>query len=207
VVNVTSTEISSAGDDRAAPLNGLVLIGGRSLRMGQDKAQLVYHDKPQRDHLTELLRPYCQTVYWSVNAEQIDTLQPSGMPLLLDVENPRPGPLNGILAALNHDPTVAWLVVACDMPLLTDQSLRALVAGRNPACLATAFYDTDGRYPEPLLCIWEPASGPVVRDAFNSGMVSPRKLLMLNQTTLLPAPDSRELTNVNSPAERKELGL
>ncbi len=190
-----------------APLNGLVLIGGRSLRMGQDKAQLVYHDKPQRNHLTELLRPYCQTVYWSVNAEQVDTLQSSGMPLLLDVENPRPGPLNGILAALNHDPTAAWLVVACDMPLLTDQSLRALVAGRNPSSLATAFYDTDGRYPEPLLCIWEPASGPVVRDAFNSGMVSPRKLLMLHSAALLPAPDPRELTNVNSPAERNELGL
>lgn len=204
---MTSTETSNIGNGQAAPLNGLVLIGGRSLRMGQDKAQLVYHDKPQRDHLTELLRPYCQTVYWSVNAEQIEALQPSGMPLLLDVENPRPGPLNGILAALNHDPSAAWLVVACDMPLLTDQSLRALVTGRNPTCLATAFYDTDGRYPEPLLCIWEPASGPVVRDAFNKGMVSPRKLLMVNQTELLPAPDPRELTNVNSPEERNELGL
>ncbi len=207
MVNVTSTEISSAGHDRGAPLNGLVLIGGRSLRMGQDKAQLVYHDKPQRDHLTELLRPYCQTVYWSVNAEQFDALRTSGMPLLLDVENPRPGPLNGILAALNHDPAAAWLVVACDMPLLTDLSLRALVAGRNPASLATAFYDTDDRYPEPLLCIWEPASGPVVRDAFNNGMVSPRKLLMLHSAALLLAPDPRELTNVNSPAERNELGL
>ncbi len=207
MVNVTSTETSSTGDGQVALLNGLVLIGGRSLRMGQDKAQLVYHDKPQRDHLTELLRPYCQTVYWSVNAEQIDCLQGSGMPLLRDVENPRPGPLNGILAALNHDPTVAWLVVACDMPLLTDLSLRTLVAGRNPACLATAFYDTDGRYPEPLLCIWEPASGPVVRDAFNNGMVSPRKLLMLHSAALLPAPDPRELTNVNSPAERNALGF
>ncbi|WP_288424845.1 NTP transferase domain-containing protein [uncultured Spirosoma sp.] len=204
---MTSTETSSTGDSQVAPLNGLVLIGGRSLRMGQDKAQLVYYDKPQRDHLTELLRPYCQTVYWSVNAEQIDRLQGSGIPLLGDVENPRPGPLNGILAALNQDPTVAWLVVACDMPLLTDLSLRALVAGRNPACLATAFYDTDGRYPEPLLCIWEPASGPVVRDAFNNGMVSPRKLLMLHSAALLPAPDPRELTNVNSPAERNALGF
>ncbi|QJD81359.1 NTP transferase domain-containing protein [Spirosoma rhododendri] len=175
--------------------------------MGADKAGLVYHGKPQREHLTDLLRPYCQTVYWSVNAEQFDALQQSPVPLLLDVENPRPGPLNGILAALNHDPASAWLIVACDMPLLTDRSLRALVAGRNPTCMATAFYDTDGQFPEPLLCIWEPASGPIVRDAFGRGMVSPRKLLMLNPTELLPAPDLRELTNINSPDERSELGL
>jgi molybdopterin-guanine dinucleotide biosynthesis protein A len=175
--------------------------------MGQDKAGLVYHNKPQREYLTDLLRPYCQTVYWSVNADQLDALRDTGMPLLLDVENPRPGPLNGILAALNHDPASAWLIVACDMPLLTDLSLRALVAGRNPTGMATAFYDTDGRFPEPLLCIWEPGSGPIVNDAFNRGMVSPRKLLMVNKTELLSVPDPRELTNINSPAERSELGL
>lgn len=206
MANATSTEISKVGEP-VSPLNGLVLIGGRSLRMGEDKAGLVYHGKPQREYLTDLLRPYCQTVYWSVNSGQLDALRDTGMPLLPDVENPRPGPLNGILAALDHDPASAWLIVACDMPLLTDRSLRALVAGRNPACMATAFYDTDGQFPEPLLCIWEPNSGPIVRDAFNRGMVSPRKLLMVNQIELLAAPDLRELTNVNSPDERGELGL
>ena len=66
-------------------VDGLVLIGGRSTRMGQDKSQLVYHEKPQREYLTDLLRPYCDTVYWSMNAKQTSELTSASPPVIVDV--------------------------------------------------------------------------------------------------------------------------
>lgn len=173
--------------------------------MGQDKSRLDYHGKPQRDHLTDLLRPYCQRVYWSVNAGQTAELTGSGQALIIDafaVDSP----LNGILSAFQYDPTVAWLIVACDMPLLTNRSLDALLADRDEKKLATVFYDSDGKQPEPLLGIYEPAFGPVAKQALADGAISPRRILMNNSVQLLIAPDARELTNVNDPAARMALG-
>ena len=186
------------------PLNGLILTGGRSTRMGEDKSLLTYHDKPQREHLTDLLRPFCDTVFWSVNAEQAAAMARTDQPVIVDMFD-IVGPLNGILSAFQHDPNVAWLVVACDMPLLTKQSLDVLVKGRNPEKPATAFYDSDGRFPEPLLCIWEPSIEPVLQNALASGNQSPRRILMLADCALLTAPNVQELLNINDPAGQKAL--
>lgn len=186
--------------------NGLVLIGGLSTRMSQDKSGLVYHGKPQREHLTDLLRPYCDAVFWSVNAGQAADLPGSEQPLIVDAFN-FSSPLNGILSAFQHDPTAAWLVVACDMPMLTVRSLDALVAGRDGAKVATVFYDSDGQLPEPLVGIYEPAFGSISQRAIAEGQVSPRQILQQNVVQLLTAPDVRELLNVNDPATRTMLGL
>ncbi len=187
-------------------LNGLVLTGGRSTRMGQDKSRLVYHAKPQREHLTDMLRPYCETVFWSVNAGQAAGLTQTEPPIVVDAFNVW-GPLNGILSAFSYNHETAWFVVACDMPLLTTRSLDALIAARNPAKLATVFYDSDGQLPEPLLGIYEPAFWPVMQQAVAEGQFSPRQLLRKNNVELLAAPSVRELTNINDPRARAELGL
>ena len=201
--DVDSPGVDSPGLDS---LNGLILTGGRSTRMGQDKSQLVYHTKPQREHLTELLRPYCNVVFWSVNAIQSAELSESEQLRIVDAFD-IPTPLNGILSAFQYNAKAAWFVVACDMPLLTVHSLDALLKGRNLLKLATVFYDSDGQLPEPLLGIYEPAFGPILHRAVEHGAYSPRQLLQQNDIQLLNAPDIRELTNINDPQARKALSL
>jgi molybdopterin-guanine dinucleotide biosynthesis protein A len=198
VENVTSNAIR---------INGLVLIGGLSKRMGQDKSELTYHQKPQRDHLTDLLKPYCDTVYWSVNASQAASLSDAGQPLIVDAFDNLVGPLNGIMSAFQTVPDTAWLAVACDMPFLTAESLDVLIHGRDVTKNATCFYDSDGRFPEPLLCIWEPSFWPILQQSYTDGAYSPRRILMLNDIHLLTAPSIRELTNINDAATRAKLGL
>ncbi len=185
-------------------LNGLVLTGGRSTRMGQDKSRLIYHEKPQREHLTDLLRPFCAAVYWSVNAGQAAELSLTEQQIIVD-EFDIPGPLNGILSAFRREPQATWLVVACDMPLLTETSLRALVNGRDASRPATAFYDSDGQFPEPLLSIWEPTIEPILQTALASGYYAPRPILMMADCHLLTIPDVRELLNVNKLVEQQAL--
>jgi molybdopterin-guanine dinucleotide biosynthesis protein A len=174
--------------------------------MGLDKSQLMYHGKPQRNHLTDLLRPYCRDVFWSVNADQAAELSHAGQPVILDAFD-WPGPLNGILSAFRQVPGAAWLVVACDMPLVTSRSFDALLNGRDPAKPATVFYDSDGLLPEPLLGIYEPAFALIIEQAVGAGETSPRRLLRQHGVKLLTAPDLLELTNVNDPVARTRLGF
>ena len=105
-----------------ADIYGLVLAGGQSRRMGQDKGLLDYHGKPQRDYMYEQLQPLCREVYMSIRPGQEGAL-PRGIPYILD-ENQYRGPFNGLLSAHHQFPEVAWLVVACDMPLLDAAALE-----------------------------------------------------------------------------------
>lgn len=53
-----------------AEICGLILTGGKSLRMGKDKAQITYSTSPQWQEAADLLRPFCAKVYWSCTPEQ-----------------------------------------------------------------------------------------------------------------------------------------
>lgn len=178
------------------PLFGLVLMGGQSTRMGRDKSELVYHDKPQREHLTDLLTPFCERVYWSVNRQQFDALTYPAM--LLDA-HPQIGPLGGVLTALTAHPEAAWLVVPCDLPNLNARTLGTLVAGRDPRVVATAYWDGDHGGPEPLVSIWEPAAGTLLRVYVAQGLLSPRRFLMQHGVHCLEGYDAHSFENVNAP--------
>lgn len=178
------------------PLFGLVLMGGQSTRMGRDKSGIVYHRKPQREHLTELLLPLCKTVYWSVNETQFNSLNYNH--LLLDL-TPQTGPLGGLATALQTHPNAAFLVVPCDLPNLSTPTLLTLLEGRNPLAVATAFWDSDHRGPEPLVSIWEPAAGPLLSRFYASGQRSPRRFLVENGVHLVESPGGQVFENVNLP--------
>jgi len=182
------------------PLKGLVLVGGRSTRMQRDKAALDYHGRPQVRHAFEMLAPYCTEVHVSCRGEQATKPVLAGLPLLhdrfLDM-----GPMGGILTALKSDPKSAWLAIACDLPFLTEETLRHLVDQRNPFKLATAYVSSQSGFPEPLCAIYEPKSVHRLAAFMALGYHCPRKVLINSDTRLLELPHARALDNVNSPGE------
>ena len=120
-----------------AKLYGLVLSGGKSTRMGTDKGLIAYHQIPQRDYLYALLGEVCEKTFISLREEQQTDL-PSEMETIVDL-NEFKGPYNGLLSAHKKFPGVAWLVLACDLPLMDVRALKELIAARNPQKEATAF--------------------------------------------------------------------
>ncbi|WP_246010529.1 NTP transferase domain-containing protein [Hymenobacter perfusus] len=188
----------------APPLRGLVLAGGRSQRMGQDKGKLAYHGQEQRAYAAELLAPFCQDVHVSCRPDQVVELEYAGLRPLPDTFADL-GPLSGILSALRLDPNAAWLVVACDLPFLSETTLAHLVQHRQPARLATAFQSPENEWPEPLITIWEPASYPQLLRFLSLGYSCPRKTLINSDVAVLPAPAPQELRNVNTPEEAAQV--
>ena len=94
-------------------LSAFVLAGGKSARMGRDKALLNWHGCYLLDHMTELLR----TVADPVHVVGRDPL-PDRLPGL--------GPLCGIATGLETSSTDANLFVAVDLPFLTEEFLKYL---------------------------------------------------------------------------------
>ena len=184
------------------PLHGLVLAGGKSTRMQQDKGALQYHGLDQRTHVYHLLQAFCQEVYVSCNAAQVPELE-GKLPYLED-QFLNLGPKGGILTALQHNPNAALLAVACDLPLLSSETLQFLVQHRDTTKMATAFYDSEGEFPEPLLTIWEPRSYAALLQFLSLGYSCPRKALINSDVKLLSIPDVAELRNVNDPAAYKQ---
>lgn len=181
-------------------LNGLVLSGGKSLRMQADKGGINYHGKSQRAYVFEQLSAICDEVFISVRDDQQST---EGLPAITDSFVDL-GPYGGILSALQSNPTAAWLTVACDLPYLTGDTLNYLAANRNASKIATAFLDSDGQFPEPLITIWEPRAYPVLLQFLSQGYSCPRKVLINADIELLSAPAVDELRNVNHPEEREQ---
>src|SRR3546814_16894807 len=89
-------------------------------------------------------------------------------------------------------PDRAWLVVACDLPLVTAQSLTGLVNSRDPKSPATAFLNREKNWPEPLLAIWEPAGLQLLAANAELDRYCPRKTLEQCQASLVPFPNSEE---------------
>lgn len=92
-------------------LSGFVLAGGKSQRMGQDKAVLDWCGQPLLDHMLKLLAAVCDTVQIAGRADLPDTTQ-------------NLGPLGGMQTALCASKTDHNLITAVDLPLLTEEFLK-----------------------------------------------------------------------------------
>ncbi len=188
-----------------AALYGLVLAGGRSVRMGRDKGAMVWHGTEQRVYAADLLSNFCEKVFISCRAGQEDDLRGS-YPLLVDsVEGS--GPIVALLTAFEHRADVAWLVLACDLPLITGATLAFLSANRDENLLATTFKSPFDDLPEPLVTIWEPAAAPILRQHLIDGFRCPRKALIRNEggIKLLSPPSPDDLMNTNTPEDAEQV--
>ena len=186
-----------------AKLYGLVLSGGKSTRMGTDKALIAYHGVPQREYLYDLLHQVCDDTFISLRKEQEEAL-PERMQTIVDL-NEFKGPYNGLLSAHKQHPEAAWLVLACDLPLMDLEALKELIFQRDNTKQATAFALKENPLPEPLCAIWEPHSFVESLSYLKAGHGScPRKFLINSNTKLVFPKNESVLLNANSEAEYKE---
>ncbi|WP_374949320.1 NTP transferase domain-containing protein [Mucilaginibacter sp.] len=192
---------------RATPvLHGLVLAGGKSTRMGSDKGAMNWFGKEQRYYMADLLKKHCSNVFISCrDVDQQQEIDPDYSSIPDSFTGL--GPYGAILSAFRQQPDCAWLVIACDLPLVDDVVLQTLVVNRNPASIATAFKSQHNDFPEPLITIYEPKGYPKLLQFLSQGYSCPRKVLINSDVTLLSQSDENALANVNTPEEMERIKL
>ena len=186
-------------DKKLPAINGLVLAGGMSSRMGNPKDKIQWHGKEQRYYMADLLAPFCDEVYISCRQDQLDDFdqQYHALPDIFQ----KIGPYGGLLSAFSTEENKAWLIIACDLPLLDAEALNFLISCRAADKIATTFINPSDGLPEPLITIWEPESYPLLVTNLRSGITSLRKVLLHNDICTVTPLDPDILRNVNTPEE------
>jgi molybdopterin-guanine dinucleotide biosynthesis protein A/molybdopterin converting factor small subunit len=186
------------------PLFGLLLAGGRSTRMGHDKASMVIgaDGLNQAQRAVQELSAFCQKVFLSLRDGQT---APEGCEHFEIVrDNPKlSGPLAGILAAFKQEPDAAWLVMACDLPFVTPEVLHKLVHARTDGANFIAYASATDELPEPLCAIYEPYARAILQRHADRNHLCPRHIMIEERATLLELPPScrRALENMNTPQD------
>lgn len=181
----------------SVPLYGLVLVGGKSSRMQRDKSSLHYQDKNQREIGFEMLKKHCSEVFLSCRSAQSQFMEQQ----YLEDKFLNIGPLGGIMTAQQHNPQVAWLVIACDLPLLSEDTIKFLKQNRNPLKMATVFKQEGQPFAEPMVSIWEPRAYRNSLHLLSKGYSCPRKVLINSNSETLKPPVPSEFMNANTPKE------
>lgn len=185
-------------------LLGLVLAGGKSQRMGQNKALINYHGKPQARHLMEVMENLSIPAYVSCRQDQVSEYDLSATSVITDRFLDF-GPLGGILSAMVNHPGKAWLVIACDLPFVNEQKIADLISARDPLKQASVFFNQERSQFEPLFAIYEPSIYSRMLYFLGEGMVCPQKVLFNSSIKKLDLKTQDFLQNVNTPEEKTQI--
>lgn len=182
-------------------IDGLILMGGKSRRMGSNKALLCYHDnKPQWQSTYELLQPLCNEVYFSLSADSNNFL-PDHCLVVRDNFVPAIGPMGGVLSTLKLLKR-PLLVLAIDLPHFDTEALQMLILERDKEQHATAFVNQSGQI-EPLSAIFEPSIVDHLSSCRRNGTLCLRKILTLTRVKKVIPKNYRWITNINTLSEFK----
>jgi molybdopterin-guanine dinucleotide biosynthesis protein A len=186
----------------APTIKGLILIGGKSTRMGTDKSELHYHGKPQKEFVRDLLVSQGIETFYSVQPFKSVESDAQVSEQIIDIL-PNLGPFGGICSAFQKDSNMAWFVLATDLPFVDENLIKLLLKKRNPEKMATAVKGKNKQFPEPLITIYEPKVYPILLEYLARDCVSPREVLINSDVEIVEV-DDELIRNVNTPEEYQE---
>ncbi|MBV8553188.1 MAG: molybdenum cofactor guanylyltransferase [Acidobacteriaceae bacterium] len=174
---------------------GFVLVGGKSTRMGTDKARLFMGSQLLVEEIAGKVMAAAGNVALVGAPEKYRDLPFDHLP----DARPGLGPISGVESALASGRAELNLVAGCDMPHLHTGWLQALIdkAFSAKAC-CVAIHDASGRV-HPLCAVYHSSALPVVRAALDAGRLRMMDLLSELKAELLEI--DGVIANVNRPEE------
>jgi molybdopterin-guanine dinucleotide biosynthesis protein A len=179
------------------PIPGLLLTGGASSRMGTAKATLLRDGATLAARSARLLQRVCDPVV---------EIGPGYTELRRVTEEPAgDGPLAALVAGARALPgSGPVLLLACDLPFVTEALLRRLATG--PGADTVVPVDRDGIV-QPVCARYSEAALERARVLVDAGERSLRPLLTGPGVTRLEDVDELELIDVDTPADAREWGI
>ncbi|MEI9814595.1 MAG: molybdenum cofactor guanylyltransferase [Acidobacteriota bacterium] len=167
---------------------GYVLAGGRSSRMGRDKAQLPWNGGTLLDHVVDTVKTALGDVTRIGAGYDLPDILPDH------------GPLGGLWSALAHTHCNWVLITACDMPNLTPEFLRDLAHAASASPAGAVVPDINGRL-HPLCAAYHCRLLPAAEAAVRRNSLKMHDFLSTVQVERWPVADPALLANLNTPEE------
>lgn len=148
------------------PCAAVIVAGGKSTRLGRDKASEIVAGRPMLQHVIDRLRPLCdEIIVVRAIGQQLPPLAAAPAVTVVDDAYPETGPLGGIFSGLRAAAADRCFAVACDMPLVSLDLARELVR-RSAEC--DAVVPVRDR-PEPLHAVYARACLEPMRRCIEDG--------------------------------------
>lgn len=183
-------------------LTAFILAGGKSTRMGADKAFLGWKGRTLLDHSVELARGLSPEVLIVGEASKFASYGA----VVEDVFRER-GPLGGIHAALQATATDLNLILAVDLPLLEPKFLRYIVKRARTATAIVTIARAGGGW-QPLCAVYRREFAPLAERALREGNNKIDPLFTLVETEIIDEEQlaklgfsARIFQNVNTPRD------
>lgn len=163
-------------------ISGFILAGGKSHRMGTDKALLVLQGKPLLEHMIGLIEPLCEKVF--ISGQNSDYIS-FGVGLIPDIYSDC-GPIAGIFSALKYSVSDWNLVVSVDVPCVNDELFFFLISNIGEYdCIIPKH--TSGV--EPLIGLYHRRALPIIEKMIATGDYRLTNLLPKLNTRYLDCDD------------------
>jgi molybdenum cofactor guanylyltransferase len=178
-------------------MKGLVIAGGASLRMQQNKALLQYHGMPQYAFVHALLQPYCSEVLVSVNAHNAAI----ALPQLVDTDAYKNhGPMSGLLSAFAYAET-DWLVCAIDYPLFNETEMQHAMQQLNITSLAHVMHNAKTNFYEPWIGLYRAGIKNTLLQQLANETISMQKILRSIDVQAIAPLNLHSLQSIDTPEQ------
>jgi molybdopterin-guanine dinucleotide biosynthesis protein A len=182
-------------------ITGIVLAGGSSSRMGEDKSLLKLNRKSLVEYSIDALKPLCDKVIISSNNLIYDF---TGCEVWPD-ELPEQAPIIGIYSCLKRSETEINIFLSCDMPLMSSLMIRYLLTKSADFVITVPVHD-NGQI-EPLCGIYKKSSIDVLKSFIDRGNYRLNECIRAASSQLvavdsqIPCNSPNLFHNINTPTD------
>jgi molybdopterin-guanine dinucleotide biosynthesis protein A len=176
--------------------SGFVLVGGASRPMGRDKALLPLERATMVEEIAARVRGAAGNVTLIGSPEKYAHL---GLPVVAD-EIEHCGPLGGLYTALRITDASWNVLVACDVPDITEAFLKQLLEAAERSDADCVVPESGGKI-DPLCAVYHRHVGPVAESATHRKLFKMQDFVSTLRTIYWHVTDPTPLLNANTPAE------
>ena len=163
-------------------ISGFILAGGKSKRMGTDKALLIFQDEPLLKRMIGLIKPFCLKVCVSGQNPEYSVFNVDLIPDAIE----NCGPIAGLYSSLKYTSTEWNLIVSVDVPFVNEELISLLLINAY-GCECVIPRHESGI--EPLIAIYNKNSLPVIEEMINAGSYKLTDLISRLDTKFLDCSD------------------
>ncbi len=187
----------------AASVTGIILAGGKSSRMGCDKALVMLRGRPMVAWVMDRLQPQVQSLMLNTNAEVGDYARFS-CPVIADLLAGYRGPLAGLHASMEQARTPLLACVPCDAPLLPNDLVARLQAALTSAGADVAVAKTPISL-QPTFFVCRNHLGKSIEEYLGEGRYALKHWMARQHCIEVAFDDEAAFSNVNTPDELLQL--